>query len=366
MHRVTKTTVLAQSFDGPAAPLEVQVIPLGSHKTEKGIFTLDAQGMKDIIGDFQSRANDMVIDYEHQSLGEGEAPAAGWIKRLIAYSPSPSPSPQGRGDKHNPSPLRGEGEGGGEKSPGIWAVVEWTPRAIEYLKNREYRYLSPVFMKRTEDNRVVKLLGAALTNTPAIDGMVPVVNKNQGGHGRIDSPGKEGKVMTKLLSALGLTAGATEEEALKSLAALKNKSSAAASGELLAALGLGEDATVSEAVGAVLAMKQAAESLGTVSEEMAQLKARLSANEAGGLVAQAMSEGKITPAQKEWAAAYAESDPEGFKIFVSRSPIVVPRGEMHPLRTQTAHGPGDSLQFSVNRLLMVSDEAFNKFSKKEE
>jgi phage I-like protein len=172
--------------------------------------------------------------------------------------------------------------------------------------------------------------------------------------------------MTKLLSALGLTAGATEEEALKSLAALKNKGSAAASNEILTALGLDEDATVSEAVGAVLAMKQAAESLGTVSEEMSQLKAKMSMKEGEALVAQAMSEGKITPAQKEWAAAYAERDPEGFKVFASRSPMVVPRGEMHPLISQTAHGPGDSLQISVNRLLMVSDETFNKFSKKEE
>jgi phage I-like protein len=342
MNRVTKTALLAHSFDGPAAPSEVQVIPFGSHETDKG-------------------ANDMVIDYEHQSLGESEAPAAGWIKKLFSVTP------------HSPLRLRGD-KGGLKKASGIWAVVEWTPRAVEYLKNREYRYLSPVFMKRTEDNCVVRLLGAALTNTPAIDGMVPVVNrarpganKNQGGHaGGTESPmrpRKEGKVMTKLLSTLGLTAGATEEEAIKSLAALKNKSSASASGEILTALGLDEDATVSEAVGAVLAMKQAAETLGAVSEEMSQLKAEMSMKEGAALVAQAMSEGKITPAQKEWAEAYAERDPEGFKIFVSRSPIVVPRGEMHSIRTQTAHGPGEALQLSVNRLLMVSDETFNKFNK---
>jgi phage I-like protein len=322
-------------------PSEVQVIPFGSHETDKDAFTLDARGMKDVIGDFQSRANDMVIDYEHQSLGEGEAPAAGWIKRLT--------------DKG---------------SQGLWAAVEWTPRAIEYLINREYRYLSPVFMKRTDDNRVVRLLGAALTNTPAIDGMVPVVNKNQGGHaGGTESPTrprKEETVMTKLLSVLGLTAGATEEEALKSLEALKNKSSAAASGEILAALGLGEDATVSEAVGAVLAMKQASKTLDALNEEMAQLKAKMSMKEGEALVAQAMSEGKITPAQKEWATAYAERDPEGFKVFVARTPVVVPRGEMHSIRTQTAYGPGEALQVSVNKLLMVSDETFKKFFKKEE
>jgi phage I-like protein len=330
---------------------EIQMIPFGTHETDRGSFTLDAEGILEVVGEFDLRANDMVIDYEHQSLGEGEAPAAGWIKRLI---------------------NRG--------ADGVWASVQWTPRAAKYLRNREYRYLSPVFMKRTSDGRVVRLLSAALTNTPAIDGMVPVVNRarpgantDQGGHaGGTESPlrlRKEGSRMTKVLSALGLTAGATEEEALKAIEAMKAGSKRAASGEVLRELGLGAEATVSEAVGAVLAMKRAQDSLEEMDglkSQVSDLKSRIAEGEAQGLVAQAMSEGKITPAQREWAQAYASRDPEGFRVFVSRSPRVVPRGEVSTSEPQMPTGAGGALQVSVNRLLMVSDEAFNKFSNKEE
>jgi phage I-like protein len=126
----------------------IQVLPYGCHQTEKGPFLLDEEAALEVVRAFHQRVNDMVIDYEHQTLKGTEAPAAGWIKRLVD---------------------RGKG--------GIWAVVEWTERAKGYLQNREYRYISPVFLKRASDNRVVKLFNVALTNQPAIDEMVPVVNK---------------------------------------------------------------------------------------------------------------------------------------------------------------------------------------------
>jgi phage I-like protein len=96
---------------------------------------------------FEGGQTDLVVDYEHQSLSGSEAPAAGWIKGL-----------EDRG------------------AEGVWARVQWTERAVEYLKKREYRYISPVVLVRKKDGRAVELLGAALTNLPAIEGMTPVVN----------------------------------------------------------------------------------------------------------------------------------------------------------------------------------------------
>ena len=142
----TRRLVLSAKVYGP--PAEIQVIPFGRHETANGPFVLDGDGVRDIIRDFESRQNEMVIDYEHQSLGSGEAPAAGWITRLV---------------------NRGE--------DGLWAVVEWTRRARRYLEGREYRYLSPVFLKEADTGRVVRFLNAALTNTPAIDGMVPAIRE---------------------------------------------------------------------------------------------------------------------------------------------------------------------------------------------
>jgi hypothetical protein len=132
----------------PGIASEIQVIPYGSYTTEEGTFLHDEVSADFVMKAFDAHKNDLVIDYEHQTLSGKEAPAAGWITRLI---------------------NRGKA--------GIWAAVMWTEKAKLYIGNREYRYLSPVFLKRGSDNRVVKLVNAGLTNQPAIDGMVPLINK---------------------------------------------------------------------------------------------------------------------------------------------------------------------------------------------
>lgn len=78
-----------------------------------------------------------------------QAPAAGWIKDIQL------------------------------RSDGIYGVVDWTERAAEYLKNREYRYLSPVVLTQGKGRRVVALHSAALTNTPVIDAMTPIANSDK-------------------------------------------------------------------------------------------------------------------------------------------------------------------------------------------
>ena len=88
------------------------------------------------------------MDYEHQTLKGVEAPAAGWVKELKL-------------------------EGGQ-----IMAVVQWTPRGAQYLENKEYRYLSPVVTVRRSDGKATGLHSLALTNTPAIEHMTPIVNSD--------------------------------------------------------------------------------------------------------------------------------------------------------------------------------------------
>jgi phage I-like protein len=120
----------------------VQLLPYGWVRTDKGVFLVDEQAMRETAADMASRSNQVVIDYEHQTLAGTEAPAAGWIEQIV--------------------PRGGEG---------LWAQVRWTERAREYISRGEYRYLSPVVHIRTSDRRVIKLHSAGLTNTPAIDGM---------------------------------------------------------------------------------------------------------------------------------------------------------------------------------------------------
>ena len=69
-----------------------------------------------------------------------------------------------------------------------------------------------------KDRRAVLLHSAALTNTPAIDGMFAIINSDDLDVVE-DEEEKESKVMEleKLIKLLGLEEGATEEDILNKL-----------------------------------------------------------------------------------------------------------------------------------------------------
>lgn len=116
---------------------------------ETGAWLMDANIGPDIIADVDAREVRPVVDYEHQSIRTREngqpAPAAGWIQSL-AYFPG----------------------------KGLFAKVEWTDRARDLIKTGEYRYISPFFEFDNKTGAVRRLISAALTNTPALDGLMAV------------------------------------------------------------------------------------------------------------------------------------------------------------------------------------------------
>ena len=127
----------------------LRLLPLGQVNLVDGRppFEVDPEALTALVRAFGARGTDLVIDYEHQSLKGGQAPAAGWIKDLEA------------------------------REDGLWAQVEWTSKAGKYLKQREYRYFSPVLRIDPESRRPQELMNMALTNVPAIQGLSPLVAK---------------------------------------------------------------------------------------------------------------------------------------------------------------------------------------------
>lgn len=142
----TYITVLSSTSEIREAPAYIKVLPCGYVSSEKGDFIVDADSFHLMKAYMEHRNIDVVIDYEHQTLNDVQAPAGGWIKELVL------------------------------KSDGVYAKVAWTERARKYLINREYRYLSPVVQVRKRDRKAVQLHSVALTNTPAINGMTPIIN----------------------------------------------------------------------------------------------------------------------------------------------------------------------------------------------
>ena len=131
------------------APGEFQILPEGKIEIngEEPVY-LDEAAARESIEAFRQRGNDMVIDYEHQTLRDVQAPAAGWIKQLT---------------------WKGK--------DGLWALVDWTKRAKDYLESREYRFFSPVILYHASDRKIHQIFNVALTNSPLINNLEPIIAK---------------------------------------------------------------------------------------------------------------------------------------------------------------------------------------------
>lgn len=340
-----------QGIELSGIPTEIKILPFGKVHSQKGDFIVDDESFELIRKQFKDRKLDLVIDYEHQTLADVQAPAGGWIKDLY------------KGDD------------------AIIAKVEWTPRAAEYLKNKEYRYLSPVVLVRKRDQKATAIHSVALTNTPAIDGMFAIVNTLD-----IENISEGGKNMDlkELAKILGLPETATEEEIRKAAAeaamavqqvrdleAEKPGEGAGADGEggevvanstILSMLGLKEEARTEDVAAAIMALK--AGGMDTQTELLA-LKQRMAEKDADEEVQKALKAGKITAAQTEWAKEYALKDMEGFKSFVDKAPVVVPPGKLD-LKDAPAAPGSNEVDVAILKNMGISMEDVKKYSKKED
>lgn len=142
-----------QFSDAENPTSEVQLFKIGKWKGHPtGGFEITEEIIGKMIENFEAGERDVVVDYQHMSLdgGPDEAKAAGWVKKLV---------------------NKGKG--------GLWATVEWTKKAAEMIKEKEYRYISPEFhlnypSKETKKKLGAMLMAVALTNRPFLEGMAPV------------------------------------------------------------------------------------------------------------------------------------------------------------------------------------------------
>lgn len=278
---VSATVSLVGEGEGAQAslPEEIQLVPWDWVRSTNGNFLVDQEAAAAVLREFQRHATDLVIDYEHQSLGgryaapNGLAPAAGWITAIEV-----------------------------RPGEGIWGRVRWTPAAARRVLRREYRFLSPVVIIRKDDRRVMALDSVALTNRPAIAGMRPVVNRRD----------EESRVQdAEAEPAPGGQAQAKEDVMQDELKQLRQL------------LSLDEQAEGAEVV------RQACSRLADLLEQAHQ-------REATERVACAMQSGKVCEAQKDWATRYALRDPGGFEEWLKEAPVLVPLQRIAPQAGESA------------------------------
>jgi phage I-like protein len=287
-----------------------------------------------VAAKMQRQGNDIVIDYEHQTVKDVKSPAAGWIKGL-EWS-----------------------------AAGIRAKSEWTEEAAAYIAKKEYRYFSPVFFVRRSDRRLAGLHSVALTNAPKTHNLQPLLAKLGA---QADKEETSMEFLKKIAAALGLAEGATEEQAIEAAKSIKEKSGKPEVKTVIAkgvidALGLDDNADERTVVAGIHALKQ--KEKGMVSRtEFDALQAKLTTRDADDAVKTALAAGKITPDQKDWAVNYAKADLAGFNVFVAKAPVVIPVGKL-PEKTETGHtGVIDDSVRHVAKLMGVDDETLKKYGK---
>lgn len=274
----------------------------------------DIAGMEKIIAASLREKVDIAIDRDHQFdiLPAGsEKIAAGWIKELQA------------------------------RKDGIYGRADWTPRSRQQLADKEYRYISPGFFHDKAGN-VKRIFRASLVNDPnlemkavaAADRLATTTNKET-----------EMEELLKKLAALLGVADASEAAVLDAVKALKGTEEAVKEAADVPADAPTEQ-VVSKIEEALAAAKEAKakkdETRATAAadptkfvpiEAFEDLKKTLAAvqktqtdGEVEKAVADATAAGKLTPAQQDWAKAYAAKDMPGFKSYIAASPVIVKAG----------------------------------------
>lgn len=321
-----------------------------------GKFIVDEQGFERVRSALAKRGIEIVIDYEHQTLHDVKAPAAGWIRGADALEYVPG--------------------------QGIVATVDWTEEAAGYIERGEYRYFSPVFAISKRDRRLVSLHSVALTNAPRTNNLKPILAKLAGS--------QEGNMdwIKKLLAKLGLAEGASEDDTLAAIdtltakAGLLNKIAAklglddsadeaavdtaiakikgdggqpAVAADVVAALDLPADtADVSTVVASINALKHNGQA--AVDSRVQALESKLAERDAKDAVAAAKAAGKITPEQEEWALAYAKKDLAGFTSFVAKAAQVVPIDSLPGKKKEADTAVADESVMAVAKQMGVTTE----------
>jgi Mu-like prophage I protein len=163
---LSNPTLLPSLTDG-AKRSWIQLAKTGSFVSNRyGKFSITKKDLSEMLHNFTHVTprppTELPVDYDHLSMDvkkPGDGVAAGWMKQLA---------------------LREEGEE-------LWAEVEWTPEGADRISNREYRFVSPSFVKdhTHKDGKKIgtTLLAAAITNHPFLEGMRALTLYNFSAHG---------------------------------------------------------------------------------------------------------------------------------------------------------------------------------------
>ncbi|WP_447588656.1 phage protease [Aquipseudomonas campi] len=299
------TAFAACTFEIQAANDALQLFPAGPfkardgrpHDVASGHWVMDASIAAQVMARAAARKTHFVIDYEHQTLNSEKngkpAPAAGWIKGV---------------------------ELEWREGHGLFATEpDWTSRGSDYIKSREYRYLSPVFTYDTRTGAVLELLHVALTNYPALDGMdsLPALAAARFQLADPAAPSAEENQSVnreQLIALLGLASDATDEDIQTALTTVKGNADKlpAIQEQLAAAKTQSADPAKFVPIGVVEDLKK----------DIVALKSDQVGRAVDELVQAGLSDGRLLPAQEKWARELGKDNVAALKTYLETTPAI--------------------------------------------
>ena len=201
---------VALNWEAPAdgsTQVKVQLSPFGEFTLHDGgkrngtVQHCSKAAFEALVANWKAAGSpDVLVDVDHASARGGSTEAAAWCNSLEV------------------------------DDNGLQGVFNLTPKGLELVKNRSYRFVSPGWTL-SPDGTPVSLCSVALTNRPNLP-VKPVVNADETGGRDPDDPNprKDNPEMDikKLAAALGLPETATEEEVLAAIKAMQDREAQAA------------------------------------------------------------------------------------------------------------------------------------------
>jgi len=278
---------------------------------------------EEVVAAFDADDADLPIDWEHateKKAPKGEpAPAAGWIKAMEV------------------------------RDGAIWGRIEWTDKGADDVKNKRYRYLSPVFVFTRLERKIVRISSAGLTNKPNLH--LTALNREE-----TQKEERNMDVLKALCQALGLAEGTTEEQALAKVNDLK--------GDLDTALNRADTPDLTKFVprtdyDAALTRASNAE------QKIADTEKQALEAEIDTAINQALEDRVITPGSKAYhkAQCRTEGGLDRFKEYVKTAP---PMGQDADLKDKDLNRKKGSLteeDKAVCRSLGIPEDEYLKTKK---
>jgi len=313
MRAMKHAIALAACSFAPSATGEMQLLPAGKFSARDGrphdaeCWLINSAIAKQLIADIDALKNPLVVDYEHQTMLAADngqpAPAAGWFKSVRW-----------------------------EEGVGLFAEVEWTERAIAHIDAGEYKYISPVIAYDKATGAIKKIINAALTNSPAIDGMEAVTARLTAELYPQETLTMDiDELLERVRYLLNLPTLATPEEVAaelqKAVDLIKAGENDAVAANTLGIVGL-TTARTAEVVALKAEMETATAALKAAQDELSSIKTAALAQEVDGLITAALTEHKIAPAQKDAMVELGKKDLALLKSILSAAVPVVAVGQV--------------------------------------